>query len=31
MTPETFDAIVKEGTIRKRGSALEVLKDYEKG
>jgi hypothetical protein len=31
MTPETFDGIVKEVTIRKRGSALKVLKDFQKG
>jgi hypothetical protein len=31
MTPETFDAIVQEVRIRKRGCALDVLKDYEQG
>jgi hypothetical protein len=31
MTPESFDAIVQEVRIRKRGSALDVLKDYEQG
>jgi hypothetical protein len=31
ITPETFDAIVQEVRIRKRGCALDVLKDYEQG
>ena len=31
VTPDTFDAIVKEVKLRKRGLALEVLEDYEKG
>jgi hypothetical protein len=31
MTPDCFDGIVKEVKLRKRGLALEVLEDYEKG
>jgi hypothetical protein len=31
MTPETFDAIIQEVKVRKRGSALDILKDYEQG
>jgi hypothetical protein len=31
MTPETFDAIIKEVKNRKRGLAFEVLEEYEKG